>query len=104
MKEDSEREAYSLEHYSLVNDFDLSPRGIWKLLHNFKLASDTNVGFQKVTLPAGRKAYSQGKRGGKRALQAVQFRDSGCVKSFYFLYSNALTSWGLAGLGDTAFP
>lgn len=41
MKEDSEREAYSLEHYSLVNDFDLSPRGIWKLLHNFKLASDT---------------------------------------------------------------
>lgn len=68
------------------------------------LVTQSNVGFQKVTLPAGRKAYSQGKRGGKRALQAVQFRDSGCVKSFYFLYSNALTSWGLAGLGDTAFP
>lgn len=42
-------------HYSPVNDFDLSPKGIRKLLHSCKLASNP----VKCRLAKGHPAYKE---------------------------------------------
>ena len=59
--EETRREACTLGHYSDVNDFDLPPKGIGKpcIILSWPV-TQSNVGFQKVTLPAAREAYSQG--------------------------------------------
>lgn len=93
---EGEKGAYALGHWNLVNDFDLSPESIWKLLHSFKLAGNTikcRLSKDHSFCLQGERFIHKGRRNGRRSLQAVQLRDSGYLTiTFYFLYSNALTS------------
>ena len=91
------REACTLGHCRHVNDFDLPLKGSGKRLHYFMLASD----IIKCRLSKGHSVCMRGGRlihkgGGRRALQAIQLRHSGCVNQLFTFYILMPDIWGPA--------